>query len=335
MALRFPHIRRANLEHPREKQGFGPDRSQSMSHKFVSALVIMALIAVCAPALSQEEETEQNFRLLRDSATAAAELELEEEEAQKWEPEIQSGTIEVSFFLGFLNLKTTVLAHDQIIYKYTDEATFWGDVEIQSETAFSPGLRLGYNLKKWFSLEGVGTISFSEYSTSIENRSRRPNEPGAPVDFTEPALGEFDAEARSLITGSVGINALVYPFNVKGDAQGRFHPFITGGVAKMWYDMNSNYTDGSAGATDLNIGVGFRLLADENISIRLEALYHNHSMEFSPAEYFRELNEGTTQVPLNEYPQDDLGGFTEQRVTSFDSQSVSTFSYSIGVQASF
>jgi hypothetical protein len=334
MSLRFPHIRRAKLEHPREKQGLGPDRSQSMFHKSVFALILMVMILVCAPAGAQEQESERSFQLLRDSATAAAELELEEEEQMRWKPEITGGSIEVSFFLGFLDLKHTILSHDQIIYKYTDEATFWGDVNIQGDSSFNPGLRLGYNVNKWFSLEGISTISFSEYTTTITDRSRRPNEPGAPVDFNEPVLGEFDAEARSLITGSVGINALVYPFNVRGDGKGRFHPFVTGGISAMWYDMNSNFIDGAAGPTDLNFGGGLRLLADRNISIRLEVLFHRNTVEFTPADYFAELNEGTTLVPLNEYPVvDDV--LSEQRVTEYESNSLNSLSYSIGVQASF
>ncbi len=183
-------------------------------------------------------------------------------------------------------------------------------------------------------LEGVSSISFSEYSSSVDNRSRRPNEPGAPVDFNQPSLGEFDLESRSLITGSVGINAVVYPFNIKGDGQGRLQPFLTGGFATMWYDMNSNYTSGAAGTMDLNIGGGIRLLADQNISIRLDIQYHNNSVEFTPAAYFKELDEGTTQVPLNEYPTDGES-YTEQGVKSFSSQTINSLGYSVGVQGSF
>jgi len=305
-----------------------------MSHKLVSALIIMALIVVCAPAGAQEDDTEPTFKLLRDNATAASELELEQEQEARWEPAITGGTVEVSFFLGFLDLKQTLWSHDQIIYKYTDEATFWGDMTIKGESAFNPGIRLGYNFNKWFSLEGVSTISFSEYSSTATNRSRRSNETGAPVDFDEPALGEYDLEARSLITGSVGINAMVYPFNISGDGKGRFHPFLTGGIAAMWYDMNSNYTDGAAGTTDVNIGGGIRLLADRNISIRLEVLFHHNSVEFNPTKYFKELNEGTTKVPLNEYPFEE-GHFTERPVTSFESQDISSLSASVGIQGSF
>ncbi len=137
-----------------------------MSHKFVSALMIMAAIAVCVPAWAQGDDAEKSFQLLRDSATAAAELELEEEADEMWVPGIEGGSLEISFFLGFLNLKSTLLAHDQIIYKYIDEATYWGDLTIEGESAFNPGMRIGYNLNKWFSLEGVSSISFSEYSFS-------------------------------------------------------------------------------------------------------------------------------------------------------------------------
>ena len=304
-----------------------------MSHKSLSALVILALLVLCVPALAQEEQTERTFKLLREAGASASDLE-EEAEQEIWVPGLEQGTIEVSFFLGFLDLKTTLLAHDQMIYKYIDEATYWGDIDIQGASAFNPGLRLGYNLKKWLCLEGISTISFSEYETTCENRSRRANETGAGVDIAEPALGEFDLETRSLVTGSVGVNATIYPLAVKGDGQGRLHPFVTGGLAAMWYDMNSDYTDGAAGTMDLNIGGGIRLLADRNISIRLEAQFHTHSIEFTPNDYFRELDEGTTLVPLDEFPiQGD--GFGQQRVQSFESNTISSLSYSIGVQGSF
>lgn len=305
-----------------------------MSHKFVSALIVMAAFAVCVPALAQDKEPEHSFKLLRDSATAAAELELEEELQARWEPAITGGSVEVSFFLGFLNLKADLLSHNQIIYKYTDEATFWGDMTIKGDRAFNPGLRIGYNLNKWFSLEGVTTVSFSEYSSSVTDRKRRSNESGSSVDLQEPALGEFDLESRSLITGSAGINALVYPLNVSGDGKGRLHPFITGGIAAMWYDMNSDYTEGPAGTVDLSIGGGLRLLADRNISLRIEAMFHRHTIEFTPTTYFRKLNEGTTLIPLNEYP---IEGdrFTEKQVSAFDSVTINSLNYSIGVQGSF
>jgi hypothetical protein len=304
-----------------------------MSHKSLSALVISALIVLCLPAMAQEQESERNFRLLRDSGASASDLE-QEAEQELWVPGIKGGTVEVSFFLGFMDLKTTLLAHDQIIYKYNDEATYWGDIEIQGASAFNPGLRVGYNMNKWLSLEGITTISFSEYTTTCVNRQRRPNEFGSPVDDAEPELGEFDLEARSLVTGSVGANAVVYPLNIKGDGEGRFHPFLAGGLGMIWYDINSDYTKGASSSMDLNIGGGVRLLADRNISIRLEAMFHAHSIEFSPNEYFRELDEGTTLVPLDEFPIQGEG-FDQRPVAAFGSNSISSLSYSIGVQGSF
>lgn len=305
-----------------------------MSRKFVSALSIMAMFLVCVPAWAQDKNAEPTFKLLRESATAAAELELEAEQQARWEPAIAGGNLEFSFFLGFLDLNKTILAHDQIIYKYTDEATFWGDVDIKGQSAFNPGLRLSYNLNRWFAVEGVGSVSFSDYSTSVTNRVRRSNETGSSPDFLEPALGEFDAEARSLITGSVGVNALVYPLNIHGEGKGRLHPFLAGGISTMWYDMNSNYIEGAAGATDLCAGGGLRLLADQNISLRLEILFHHNTFEFTPKPYFTELNEGTTKVPLHEYPM--VGELlNERQVTSFASNTLNSLSYSLGVQASF
>lgn len=305
-----------------------------MSHKVVSALILMAVTVICLPSWAQDTETEPNFRLLRDSASAASELELEDDADAFWEPAIEGGSIEVTLLLGFMGLKQTILAHDQIIYKYNEEATYWGDMEIEGESAFCPSLRVGYNLNKWFSIEGVGQVSFSEYTSSVENRHRRSNESGSSVDFAEPPLGEFDLEARSLITGSVGFNGMVYPLNISGDGKGRWHPYVSGGIAAMWYDMNSNFTDGPAGTTDLNIGGGIRFLADRNISLRLDVAYHHNTVDFTPAEYFQELDEGTTLVPLNEYPVVN-GQYQEHRVTDFESITINALHYSIGVQGSF
>ena len=41
-----------------------------------------------------------------------------------------------------------------------------------------------------------------------------------------------------------------------GDGEGKMHPFVTGGVGKMWYEMNSNYFDGATGTNDVNFGGG-------------------------------------------------------------------------------
>lgn len=305
-----------------------------MSHKFVAALILMALVLVCLPVLAQDSaKEEETFRLLRGAGSAESELELEDEAEEIWMPAIESGNIEVAFSLGFLNMNKRILGHDQIIYKYNQEATFWGDMEIDGKTAFNPSLRVGYNLTPWISLEAVGGLFFADYTSTLTNRHRRPNEPDAPVDFEEPPLGEYDAEARSLNGGNVGINAVFYPLNMK-DGLGRSHPYLTGGVGRMWYSMNSNYVDGSPGSNDLSYGGGFRYLFDKNISLRLEILFHSNKVQWTPSEYFTILNEGTTRVPLTEYPVVD-DKVVEQRVTEYESVNITTLNWSIGIQGSF
>jgi len=306
-----------------------------MSHKFVVALLLMALVLVCLPALAQDsgQKEDKTFKLLRGSGSAESELELDQEAEEIWEPALESGSIEVSFSLGFLSMNKTILAHDQIIYKYNQEATYWGDMEITGKSAFNPALRLGYTLTPWISVEAVGGLFFADYTSSLTNRHRRPNEANAPVDFDEPALGEFDAEARSLAGGNASVNAVFYPLNLKG-GEGRMHPFLTGGLGRMWYTLNSNYVDEGAGSNDLSYGGGFRYLFDKNISLRLEFIFHSNTVQFTPAEYFTVLDAGTTQVPLNEYPFED-GRYVERVVTEFQSESITTFNWSIGVQGTF
>lgn len=312
-----------------------------MSLKSLSFLTVMAVLCLSVAAVAQDQPPappkeqpqqpaqEQVFRLQRDSATAASELEFDDE-MQAWKPRIDQGTIEVSFALGFLNLNTTLLQADQIIYNYTQEYTYFGDVEITGESAFNPVLRMGFNWSRWFALEGIGGMSFSDYTSTIENRKRQKNEPNAPIE-EDPPLGEYDAEARSLLTGQAGVNAVIYPFNISERVITRFHPYVTLGVEYMWYSMNSNYTGETAGSWGGNLGAGIRLLADENISVRFEVLYHRNDLQWTPAEYFTELNEGTLQIPLEEWPE----GGSRQEVTEYDSNPMNLLNWSIGVQGSF
>lgn len=317
-----------------------------MSQKSVSALIILSMITVCTPLFAQDSEPQdappaekpeqptQTFQLLRDSSSAVEELDIEEEELDIWEPGLKRGTVEISFGFGFTDFNKILWQNDQIIYKYTTDATYWGDVDIKSESAFNPVLRLGYNLTDWFSLEGIGGAAFAAYTSTITNRRLRENKPNAPI-IDDPPLGEYDAENRSLRTLQASLNAVVYPLSLFGDAKGKFHPFVTGGVGGMWYEMNSNYFTGTSVANDYSFGGGLRLLADKNISVRFEVLVHINTIEFTPADNFTLLDEGTLVIPLNEYPRNPDGSVTEQVITKYDPQSLSLLNWSIGVQGSF
>ncbi len=307
-----------------------------MSVKTVVALLILVFVLGFGPANAQQEsqQEEPTFKLLRDSGNADQDLEIGEDEDEFWTPGIQKGTVEISFALGMLNMKNTLLEHDQIIYKYTEQATYWGDTKLEGQGAFQPMIRIGYNLSPWLCLESVTSVSFSEYTASVENRHRRSNEPGSAVDFEEPDLKEFDAENRSLLTINAGINASLYFLNLDGDGSGRWQPYATGGISNMWYSINSNYVDETASTLDFNIGGGLRLLADRNISLRIEALFHFNSLEFTPSDRFSELNEGTVKVPLDEFPIID-DEQTQNNVEKFSSNSIGSLGISVGLQGSF
>lgn len=306
-----------------------------MSHKLLTVFLSAVALLIGLSALAQDDPQDRVFKLLRDSAAADAELDLEDEELEAWQPGLDEGGLEVSFAMGVLGLSKTILEHEQMIYKYTDEATYWGDVVLEGESAFNPALRLGYHFNPWLAVEGISALSFSKYTSKITNRHRRPNEQGAPVDFLEPALLEFDAEERSLITLQFGLNAVLYPLSIGGEGKGKWHPYLTAGAGRIWYDMNSNYNEGMVGSMDLNAGGGIRLLADRNISLRFEVLFHRHSLQWDPATNFMELDEGTLLIPLNEYPLKADGSFEERPIDSFDSIDLNLLNYSIGVQGSF
>jgi hypothetical protein len=195
------------------------------------------------------------------------------------------------------------------------------------EGAFNPVLSLGYNLTPFFALEGAFGFSVSKYQATITRRVRRSNDPGAAPDPEEPELGEFDAENRSIITLNAGVNGIFYPFNL-GGGEGRFHPFLTGGASRVWYDMNSNYVDGAAATWNANLGAGFRLIADDLISLRFQIVLHYNTVEFTPAPFFEERNDGTLQIPLTTFPDENV-------VTEYESQSLTSLAWGLGFFASF
>jgi len=314
-----------------------------MSRNPVTPLIILMMITVCTPLLAQDTapqekplpgEPEQSFQLLRDSSTAADELDIDEDELVIWEPAVVAGTTELSFAFGFIDFNQVLWENNQIIYKYTADKTYWGDVAIKGQSAFNPVLRLGYNFTKWLCFEMVGGVAITEYTSTIENRRARDNKPDAAIE-ENPPLGDYDAEARSLLTMQASVNAVIYPLAISGDGKGKMHPYLTVGAGKMWYEMNSNYFEGMTGANDLNGGIGLRILADKNISIRFEILAHSHSLQFEPAPYFTSLDEGTVIVPLDEYPMNPDGSVTVERVTEYSAQDLLLFNWSIGVQGTF
>ncbi len=301
--------------------------SQRTKCLLTSALALcLALAATPGPTAAQAPEKTFNLSHTEIDTTrqqGAAEV------APHSEPQIVPGELEASLTLGYLNLNTTLLSHSQIIYKVTDERTYWGDVKLIGESAFNPILRLNYNLKPWFALEGRLNFSVSEYQATISNRYSRENAEGA-TPIPNPELGEFDAEHRSVLTYGVGISGLVYPFNIAGSRISRWQPYVTGNVDRIRFDLNSNYVDGASGEMVLGFGGGLRFVADEMVSIRLEATYQTTDLQLEPARNFEVLEEGTRPIPVYEYPE----GWP-QRVTSFASHKISGMAWSLGFVASF
>jgi hypothetical protein len=302
-----------------------------MSRKILSALIFLAFVMTGTGVFAQDPAgadqkgapgtAPRTFKLLRDDEVRARDLDLADEAVEVWTPALPVGDVEVSLGVGFMGLSTTLLQHDQMIYKYNTESTFWGDVELVGESSFAPTIRIGYSPRAWFAFEGWSGVSISQYTSTITNRHSRKN--------------EFDAETRSLITLQAGLNAVVYPLSINGDASGRWHPYLTAGVGNMWYNMNSNFVKGTNSAIDLNVGGGLRLLSDRNISLRLEVVLHRNELEWTPAAEFKQLNEGTTRVPLNEYPTAVDGSISARPIEAFAPNTMNLLQWTLGVQGAF
>lgn len=300
-----------------------------MSRKQFALIILACAVISAGSAWGQTGGTEKSFNLLHSKPdTLTAEEKAEQAEAKI--SRLEAGRLETSLSLGFLGLETTLLAHPQIIYKFTNEETFWGDVELQGQSAFNPIVRMNYNLTHWFALESLFGFSVSDYEAQITNRHVRANEENASI-IDDPPLGEFDAERRSVITLETGFNALLYPLNIGGNGIGRWHPFLLGGIDRIWYDLNSSYTDQTSASWNYLTGIGVRFIADDLISVRLDMVYSTTEVQFMPAEDFDVLEEGTLRIPVYEYPE--IG--PETPVQEFAPQTINVLRWGIGFAANF
>jgi len=302
-----------------------------MSQKLLFTLLICAFTLGAVTAWAQDEGTEEKTFDLQHGQKVEDEYQIEDE-GPGYEPIIEEDRFEFSFTMGYMGLGgQTLFGQDRIIYKFTDEFTYYGNVEIEGQSAFNPSIYLNYNFSPWFSLEPTVGISFSEYTANVSNRFGISNTPGDETIILDPELGEFDAENRSCITMNAGINAMFFPSDYGNFGRGRFHPFLIGGVHRSWFSLNSDYTDSMSSNWSYLAGAGFRLIADDLVSIRFQVTYNRTDVEFTPDDDFITLEEGTLPVPITS--QSSETGVVS--VESFNSNTISAISWGIGVFANF
>ena len=300
-------------------------------------VIFSCLIALGASAaLGQESalETEKTYNLLHTSIEEQEAFRAEEENIPTYEPIIPERNVELTLTLGFWQINKELLAADDIIYKYTDKETFFGDVRLVGQSAFHPQLRLNYNLLPWFSLEPVFGFSVSEYQALVANPVSLSNQAfGEDENIPEPVeeIGEFDAESRSCITLSTGMNAVFYPRDYGNFGKGRWHPYVQGGAHHTWMTLNSDYTDSPATMWDLSGGVGMRVIADDLISVRLEVMYHRMTVDFEPSAAFAIRDEGNTHIPITRLDESN----DQVNITDLDAHTIDSFSWAIGFTANF
>jgi hypothetical protein len=297
---------------------------------FVTLLVLMMAWTVWSAA----EDEEKTFDLKHQ---AGLELTEEEEAAAKAEIILPQDKIEISFTLGYLDLNQILFSHEKIIYKYTNEYTYFGDIEFQGQQAFNPQLRLDYNPATWISIEPHFGITVSEYQATIANAEQLSNATESVGDeeiLPEPVeeIGEFDAENRSCISVTTGLNMLLYPHNYGNFGRGHWHPYVIGGISRTWLNLNSDYIDDTAAMWMYSGGAGLRFVADDLLSVRFEIMYNRFTLDFDPSVSFTELDEGTTNIPVYEY-NDTRGEF--MKVDDFENTTLNSISWALGFTANF
>jgi len=293
------------------------------------------MFVVAVPALAQDAEpadqpTDEptfNLRPQGDSMNLGG----DDEDAEEYKPNMPEKQLETTLTLGYWDLGTKLISHENIIYKYSEEYTYYGNVVLTGESAFNPQLRLNYQFSPWFAIEPFFDISVSEYSSAITNPGRVTNSSEGGQFEPIEEVGEFDTERRSNITLGSGMNVMFYPYDYGNFGKGRFHPYVIGGMSRVWMSINSQYSDQGTTMWRYSGGAGFRLVADDMISIRFEMLYNHINFNFTPNTSFAELDEGTRTIPVYEF----IDGQGAVPVTEFDGFSLNSMSWALGFTATF
>ncbi len=301
----------------------------------LSCLVVVTVTGTGVLGQDSKAETDKTFNLLHTSLEEQEVIRAEEENVTTYEPVIPERNLELTLTLGFWQINKELLGAEGIIYKYTDKNTYFGDVSLIGQSAFHPQLRVNYNLLPWFSMEPVIGFSVSEYQARISNAISLSNQAFGEGDDNVPVpvedVGEFDAENRSCITLSTGVNAVFYPQDYGNFGTGRWHPFVQGGAHHTWMNLNSDYTDTPATMWDLSGGLGVRFIADDLVSIRFEVMYHHMTVDFEPGEAFAVRDEGNTHIPITRWAVSE----GQVAVDAFESHTLNTFSWAVGFTADF
>jgi len=293
-----------------------------------NTVIIALCLLVLVPAVTFSAEEEQTFNLKHTTAEEQQSKADAEALENYWEPLMPSKTWEASITLGFMGSSDLLLDQKSIIYKYTDGFTYFGDVEIDYESVFSPALHLAYVIYPWFSVEGVICVGISEYNSHITNPFSITNDEEQEMEEVE-VIGEFDPERRSYLNIHTGFNAMFYPPDYGNFGRGRWHPYLIGGIGQNFTTINSNYTDDVSTSWSGSAGAGIRFIADDLVSIRFDMMYHISQIDFDVKNSFARRNEGTEVIPVYEFSDG------QQVVSEYNKQTISSIGWAIGFYADF
>jgi opacity protein-like surface antigen len=289
----------------------------------------VAILLISGLASAQNQPEEKVFNLVVGESVTE---EVAEDAApvEAYIPAIEPGSWDLTLTLGYFLMEKRLLQYDKIVYKTTNEHLYYGDVELVSQSAFNPILRLGYHLTAWLGLETQLGMTFSEMRGSIANPHRvAPIGDNAPEELE--TIGVYDPQNRSTLVFLGNLNGVLYPFNLDGDGRGRFHPYITGGLGYAYYNLDTDYIDDPATSININAGLGVNFIADKLITLRGEILYHRHTIEFEPAAVFDSRDDGTVLIPV--YRFDDFGNY--RRVESYRKTTMSGLTWQVGFAVNF
>lgn len=194
-----------------------------------------------------------------------------------FEPGIEANAWEVSVMFGAMDLAQDLLEANAIIVDIEEPGDFiMADMKLAGEQSFAPGITIGRTIGRNFAIEAQAMFAVGDFEQSLVGESRKYTDPNS-----DNELSVEESEKGSYFQWNTSLQGLWYP-----RGEGRFQPYLIGGIGKQFMELDSVYIDDIASSTVFSYGAGLRIVGDDLYSFRFEVRNFQATQSFAPATRF-------------------------------------------------
>jgi hypothetical protein len=233
---------------------------------------------------------------------------------QPFELGIEPNKWEASLYFGTADYNTVLLRSPGIVVDVEDpKDALFADSELSGQSSFTPQLRIGRTFGRRLALEasfGFAIGDFEQTATNFVSWSD---------PFSRNTLTEVEREKGSYFVYTQELAAIYYP-----RGKGRMQPYLIAGAGQNFWQLDTNYVDGTPGSFVYSFGAGLRIVGDDLYSFRLEARRYSTKVNYEVSTIFATIPSidarSLVDFPVSRLQTVGEAGLTEEQILAiFDS----------------